>query len=57
MNQMLREEKSEKILEAARTVFARKGMAATMAEVAEEAGDTRHPGRAPGAYHIHDGRQ
>ncbi len=38
MNQMLREEKSEKILEAARTVFARKGMAATMAEVAEEAG-------------------
>ncbi len=38
MNQRLREEKSEKILEAPRTVFARKGMAATMAEVAEEAG-------------------
>jgi len=38
MNQTLREEKSERILEAARTVFARKGMAASMAEVAEEAG-------------------
>ncbi len=38
VNQSLREEKSERILEAARTVFARKGMAATMAEVAEEAG-------------------
>jgi len=37
MNQTLREEKSEKILEAARAVFARRGMAATMAEVAEEA--------------------
>ncbi|MDA4134324.1 MAG: TetR/AcrR family transcriptional regulator [Thaumarchaeota archaeon] len=38
MSQTLRAEKSEKILEAARKVFARKGMAATMADVAEEAG-------------------
>ncbi|MGD0637989.1 MAG: TetR/AcrR family transcriptional regulator [Nitrososphaerales archaeon] len=34
----MRNEKSERILDAARIVFARKGMAATMAEVAEEAG-------------------
>jgi len=38
MDKTMREEKSERILDAARIVFARKGMAATMAEVAEEAG-------------------
>jgi AcrR family transcriptional regulator len=38
MDQTMREEKSERILDAARIVFARKGMAATMADVAEEAG-------------------
>ncbi len=38
MDQELRDEKSELILDAARKVFARKGSAATMAEVAEEAG-------------------
>jgi AcrR family transcriptional regulator len=38
MDRTMRNEKSERILDAARIVFARKGMAATMAEVAEEAG-------------------
>jgi AcrR family transcriptional regulator len=37
-NQRLREEQRGKILEAARRVFARKGMAATMDDVAAEAG-------------------
>ncbi|SRR6266567_1403384 len=37
-NQRLREEQREKILDAARKVFARKGTAATMADVAAEAG-------------------
>jgi AcrR family transcriptional regulator len=37
-NQRLREEQREKILDAARKVFARKGIAATMADVATEAG-------------------
>ena len=36
-NQRIREEQREKILEAARRVFARKGRAATMADVANEA--------------------
>src|SRR5580658_4617225 len=36
--QQIRQGTTEKILEAARTVFARKGTAATMAEVAAEAG-------------------
>src|SRR6266851_4947009 len=36
-NQRIREEQRARILEAARKVFARKGMAATMAEVAAEA--------------------
>ena len=37
-NQRLREEQREKILDAARKIFARKGTAATMADVAAEAG-------------------
>jgi AcrR family transcriptional regulator len=37
-NQRLREEQREKILDAARKIFARKGIAATMADVAAEAG-------------------
>src|SRR5579884_2940650 len=37
-NQRIREEQREKILEAARRVFARKGRAATMVDVATEAG-------------------
>ena len=37
VNQQIRKETTEKILEAARKVFARKGSAATMAEVAAEA--------------------
>jgi AcrR family transcriptional regulator len=36
-NQRIREEQREKILEAAQRVFARKGLAATMADVASEA--------------------
>jgi AcrR family transcriptional regulator len=36
-NQQLRETQREKILDAARRVFARKGLAATMADVATEA--------------------
>jgi len=37
-NREMREEAKTKILQASRTVFARRGMAATMAEVAKEAG-------------------
>lgn len=37
-NQVVRDEAREKILEAAKSVFARRGTAATMAEVAKEAG-------------------
>ena len=37
-NQQIRTESSEKILDAARKVFARRGPKATMSEVAEEAG-------------------
>ena len=37
-NRQIREETTEKILAAAREVFARKGMAAKMADVASEAG-------------------
>jgi AcrR family transcriptional regulator len=38
VNQEIRKETTEKILEAAQKVFARKGSTATMAEVAAEAG-------------------